>query len=58
MGTKSCTNSSQDFQMAGNVLSWQNLSPRFSNGGCHENLDVARQINCAAYFLGGKAENT
>ena len=41
--TKSCTKSSQDFQMAGNVLSWQNLSPRFSNGGCHENLDAARK---------------
>ena len=25
------------------VLFWQNLSPRFSNGGCHENLDVARK---------------
>ena len=43
MGTKSCTKSSQDFQMAGNVLSWQNLSPRFSNGGCQENLDAARK---------------
>ena len=38
--------------MVGNVLSWQNLSPRFSNSGCHENLDAARQINCAASFLG------
>ena len=43
----------QDFQMAGNVLSWQNLSPRFSNGGCHENLDAARQIKCAASFPWG-----
>ena len=33
------------------ALSWQNLSPRFSNDGCHENLDVARQIKCAASFL-------
>ena len=39
--------------MAGNVLSWQNLSPRFSNGGCHDNLDAARQINCAASFPWG-----
>ena len=38
--------------MAGNVLSWQNRRPRFSNGGCHENLDAARKINCAASFLG------
>ena len=24
-----------------------------TNGGCHENLDAARQINCAAYFPWG-----
>ena len=39
--------------MAGNVLSWQNLSPRFLNGGCHENLDAARHINFAASFPWG-----
>ena len=44
MGTKSCTKIFQDFQLAGNVLSWQ------THGGCHENLDAARQINCAASF--------
>ena len=34
--------------MAGNVPSWQNLGPRFSNGSLHENLRAARQISCAA----------
>ena len=38
MRTKSCTKILRDFQMAGNVLSWQKLSPKFSNGGCHEIL--------------------
>ena len=38
--------------MAGNVLSWQNLGPRFSNGSLHENLRAARQISCAASFHG------
>ena len=50
MGTKSCTKIFH-LQMAGNVLSWRNLSPRFSNGGCHVNLDAARPINCTASFL-------
>ena len=54
MGTKSCTKSPKDFQMAGNVLSWQNLSPRFSNGGCHENLDAARKSIAPLLFLGDK----
>ena len=54
MGTKSCTKSSQDFQMAGNVLSWQTLSPRFSNGGCHENLDAARKSIAPLLSLGDK----
>ena len=44
--------------MAGNILSWQNRSPRFPNGGCPENLDAARHTNCAASFLEGQAENT
>ena len=39
--------------MTGNVVSWQNLSPRFSNSGCHENINAARQINCAASFPWG-----
>ena len=51
---KSCTKSSQDFQMAGNMLSWQNLSPRFSNGGCHENLDSARKSVAPLLSLGDK----
>ena len=34
--------------MAGNVPSWQNLGPRFSNGSLHENLRAARQISCGA----------
>ena len=34
--------------MAGNVPSWQNLGPRFSNGSYHENLRAARQISCGA----------
>ena len=34
--------------MAGNVPSWQNLGPRFSNGSFHENLRAARQIRGAA----------
>ena len=54
MGTKSCTKSSKDFQMAGNVLSWQNLSPRFSNGGCHKNLDAARKSIAPLLSLGDK----
>ena len=37
--------------MAGNVLSWQNLGPRFSNGSLHENLGAARQISCCAASL-------
>ena len=53
-GNKILSKSFQDFQMAGNVLSWQNLSLRFSNGGCDENLDAARLINCTASFLGDK----
>ena len=57
MGTKSCTKIFQDFQMTGNVLSWQNLSPRFLNGGCHANLDAARQINCATSFPWGISIN-
>ena len=36
----------QDFQMAGNVPSWQNLGFEYSS--CHENLRAAREINCAA----------
>ena len=51
---KSCTKSSQDFQMAGNMLSWQNLSPRFSNGGCHENLDSGRKSIAPLLSLGDK----
>ena len=42
--------------MPGNVPSWQNLGPRFSNGSLHENLRVARQISCAA-SLHGKLYN-
>ena len=42
--------------MAGNVPSWQNLGPRFSNGSLHENLRAARQISCAA-SLHGKLYN-
>ena len=38
--------------MAGNVPSWQNLGPRFSNGSLHENLRAARQISCAASLHG------
>ena len=38
--------------MAGNVPSWQNLGPRYSNGSLHENLRVARQISCAASLHG------
>ena len=34
--------------MAGNVPSWRNPGPRFSNGSLHENLGAARQIRCAA----------
>ena len=34
--------------MAGDVSSWQNLGPRFSNGSLYENLRAARQISCAA----------
>ena len=37
--------------MAGNVPSWQNLGPRFSNGSLHENLRAARKISCAASLL-------
>ena len=33
--------------MAGNVPSWQNLGPRFSNGSLHENLRAARHISHA-----------
>ena len=54
MGTKSFTKSSQDFQIAGNVLIWQNLSPRFSNGGHHENLDAARKSVAPLLSLGDK----
>ena len=54
MGTKSCTKSIQDFQMAGNVLSWQNISPIFSNGGCHENLDATRKSIAPLLSLGDK----
>ena len=55
MGTKFCTKSSQDFQMAGkDVPSWQNRSPRFSNGGCHENLDAARKSIAPLLSLGDK----
>ena len=42
--------------MAGNVPSWQNLGPRFSNGSLHGNLRAARQISCAA-SLHGKLYN-
>ena len=42
--------------MAGNVPSWQNLGPRFSNVSLHENLIAARQISCAA-SLHGKLYN-
>ena len=38
--------------MAGNVPSWQNFGPRFSNGSLHENLGAARQISCAASLHG------
>ena len=38
--------------MAGNVPSWENLGPRFSNGSLHENLRAARQISCAASLRG------
>ena len=38
--------------MAGNVPSWQNLGPRFSNGSLYENLRAARQIYCAASHHG------
>ena len=48
MGKNVAYKSSQDFQMAGNVASWQNLGLRFSNGSLHENLRAARQISCAA----------
>ena len=34
--------------MAGNVPSWQNLGPSFSNGSLHENLRAARQSSYAA----------
>ena len=40
--------------MAGNVLSWQNLSTRFLNGGCHENLDAARKSIAPLLSLGDK----
>ena len=40
--------------MAGNVLSWQNLSPRFSNGGRHDNLDAARKSIVPLLSLGDK----
>ena len=53
MGTKSCTKIFQDFQMAGNVLSWQNLSPIFSNGGCHEILMRRDKSIAPLLFLGG-----
>ena len=43
--------------MAGNVPSWQNLGPRFSNGSLHKNLGAARHIDCAA-CLHGKSQNT
>ena len=36
--------------MAGNVPSWQNLGPRFSNGSLHENLGAARHIDCAPFL--------
>ena len=42
--------------MAGNVPSWQNLGPRFSNGSLHENLREAKQISCPA-SLNGKLYN-
>ena len=38
--------------MAGNVPSWQNLGPRFSNGSLAENLRAARQISCAVSLRG------
>ena len=37
------------------VLPWQNLSPRFSNGGCHENLDAARKSIAPLLSLGDKS---
>ena len=37
-----------------NVPSWQNRSPRFSNGGCHENLDAARKSIAPLLSLGDK----
>ena len=40
--------------MAGNVLSSHNLSPRFSNVGCHENLDAARKSIAPLLSLGDK----
>ena len=43
--------------MAGNVPSWQNLGPRFSNGSLNENLGAARHIGCAA-CLREKSQNT
>ena len=48
MGKNVAFKSSQDFQMAENVPSWQNLGPRFSNGSLHEHLRAARQNSCAA----------
>ena len=44
----------QDLQIAGNVLIWQNLSLRFSNGGYHENLDAARKSIAPLLSLGDK----
>ena len=44
--------------MAGNVPSWQNLGPRFSNGSLHENLGAARQISCCAVLSHEKLSNT
>ena len=40
--------------MAGNVLSWQNLSPIFSNGGCHENLGATTKSTAPLLSLGDK----
>ena len=42
------------FSIAGNVLIWQNLSPRFSNGVYHENLDAARKSIAPLLSLGDK----
>ena len=36
------------------MLSSQNLSPRFSNGGCHENLDAARKSIAPLLSFGDK----